>query len=195
MESQRVNIVWLKRDLRFQDHEPLKLAIESELPLILIYIFEPSLINHHDSDLRHWRFVWQSLMDLKSQLSKDQSLTILYGEALDVFEMLSKSYELASIFSHQETGNRMSFDRDLTLKAFFKTKGISWTESQCNGVIRGIQNRIDWDKKWMDFMHRPIIQINPKELKLVTCELSLCEQFDLELIPNEIKNTSNIIQQ
>jgi deoxyribodipyrimidine photo-lyase len=82
-----VNLVWLKRDLRLQDHEPLKFAIDSEFPTILLYIFEPSLINSDDSDVRHWRFVWKSLLDIKSQLTDCQSLTILYGDALDVFEV------------------------------------------------------------------------------------------------------------
>ena len=189
MEPQRVNIVWLKRDLRFQDHEPLKSAIESKIPSILLYVFEPSLMNYHDSDVRHWRFVWQSLMELKSQLSKDQSLTILYGEALVVFELLTNFYEIQSVFSHQETGNRMSFDRDLTLKAFFKTNGISWVESQTNGVLRGIQNRKDWDRKWMEFMHQSIIEINPKELKTVPCDKAISDKFNFESIPDEIKNT------
>ncbi|MBM3186225.1 MAG: deoxyribodipyrimidine photo-lyase [Bacteroidetes bacterium] len=187
MDSQKVNVVWLKRDLRFQDHEPLKSAIESKIPSILLYVFEPSLMNHHDSDVRHWRFVWQSLVDLKSQLSKEQSLTILCGEALEVFESLTNFYEIQSVFSHQETGNRLSFDRDLKLKAFFKSKGISWKESQTNGVLRGIQNRKDWDKKWMEFMHKPIIEINPIELETVTCDNSIYIQFNLESIPDEIK--------
>jgi deoxyribodipyrimidine photo-lyase len=189
VESESVNIVWLKRDLRFQDHQPLKSAIESKIPTILLYIFEPSLMNYHDSDVRHWRFVWQSLMELKSQLSNDQSLTILYGEALKVFESLTNFYKIQSVFSHQETGNRLSFDRDLTLKAFFKTKGISWAESQTNGVLRGIQNRKDWDKKWMEFMHQPIIEMNPKELKTVSCDKAISDKFNVESIPDEIKNT------
>jgi deoxyribodipyrimidine photo-lyase len=187
VESQKVNIVWLKRDLRFQDHEPLKSAIESKFPSILLYVFEPSLMNHHDSDVRHWRFIWQSLMELKSQLSNDQSLTILYGEALVVFESLTNFYKIQSVFSHQETGNRLSFDRDLTLKAFFKTNGISWIESQTNGVLRGIQHRKDWDRKWMEFMHQSIIEINPKELKTVPCDKAISDKFNFESIPDEIK--------
>ena len=190
MLEKRVNVVWFKRDLRFQDHEPLKLAIESDLPLICLYIFEPSLINHHDSDVRHWRFVWQSLMDLKSQFSENQSLTILHGEALDVFELLTNCYKIQSVFSHQETGNGLSYDRDLALKTFFKSKGIVWVESQCNGILRGIKNRKDWDKKWMEFMHRSIIEINPKELKTVKCDNTIFNQFNLDLIPSDIKQSN-----
>ena len=194
VDSQKVNVVWLKRDLRLQDHEPLKSALEAGLPFILLYIFEPSLIRYHDSDIRHWRFVWQSLMELNSQLSEHQSLTIVNGEALEVFEVLHKSYEIQVVFSHQETGNRLSFKRDLTVKSFFKANKIQWVESQSNGVIRGIQNRIDWDKKWMEFMHRPIIDIDVKVLQTVAVEKAILDQFDSNLIADEFKQPNPIFQ-
>jgi deoxyribodipyrimidine photo-lyase len=194
MNLRKINLVWLKRDLRFQDHEPLKQSIERDLPIIFLYIFEPSLMNHHDSDMRHWRFVWQSLKDLKSQLLENQSITILFGEALDVFESLTNFYDIQTVFSHQETGNNLSFNRDLALKSFFKSKGIEWKESQCNGILRGIQNRKDWDKKWMEFMHLQIIEIDPKELKTIACQPSISKKFDLEFIPNEIKQSNSNFQ-
>ena len=39
-----INIVWLKRDIRSQDHLPLQKAEESDLPYLIIYLFEPSII-------------------------------------------------------------------------------------------------------------------------------------------------------
>ena len=57
MSKSPINIVWFKRDLRFTDHEPLFRALEEDIPVLLIYFFEPLLIAFPDSDLRHWRFV------------------------------------------------------------------------------------------------------------------------------------------
>ena len=57
---QKINIVWFKRDLRLTDHKPLKDAEQSGLPVLLLYIFEPILINDADYSERHWRFVTQS---------------------------------------------------------------------------------------------------------------------------------------
>jgi deoxyribodipyrimidine photo-lyase len=48
-----VNIVWFKRDLRFFDNEALFNAHQSGLPLLLVYIFEPSIMNYDDADVRH----------------------------------------------------------------------------------------------------------------------------------------------
>ena len=38
------NIVWLKRDLRTQDHEPFKLASDGVNNIFPIYIFDPEII-------------------------------------------------------------------------------------------------------------------------------------------------------
>lgn len=181
------NIVWLKRDLRLNDHEPLALAIDSGLPIILLYIFEPVLINNDDSDVRHWRFVYQSLMDIRQKLNSEQYLTICYGEAGRIFDHINQNYSIHTVFSHQETGNRVSFERDLKLKSYFKQNDIIWKETQCNGVIRGIKNRNGWDKKWLSFMHSPLIQIDLTKLKTISLDEESFNEFSEQLIPKEFK--------
>jgi deoxyribodipyrimidine photo-lyase len=47
--KKEIVIVWFKRDLRFTDHEALFYAQKQSLPILLIYCFEPSLINFEDS--------------------------------------------------------------------------------------------------------------------------------------------------
>ena len=117
---QNTNIVWLKRDLRLNDHEPLALAINAGLPVILLYIFEPDLIENDDSDVRQWRFVYQSLIEIRQKLNPDQNITICFGDAIKIFNQLNQKFSIQTVFSHQETGNRVSFNRDLKLKNYFK---------------------------------------------------------------------------
>ncbi len=38
MVKKAINIVWLKRDIRTQDHAPLNMAEQDELDYIIIYI-------------------------------------------------------------------------------------------------------------------------------------------------------------
>ncbi len=168
MQKPKSNIVWLKRDLRLRDHAALKAAAESELPFIVIYIFEPSLSNHYDFDNRHWRFVYQSLEDLKRQGLK---VYTFYDEAFSVFHKLSEIIEISSIFSYQETGVELTFKRDKDLKRIFKTDNINWHEYQSNGVIRGLKNRDGWDQKWISFMLSE--QIDSEEYFLKASSLDL----------------------
>ncbi|MGB5226972.1 MAG: deoxyribodipyrimidine photo-lyase, partial [Eudoraea sp.] len=68
MKRDSVNIVWIKRDLRLQDHEPLFMAEQASIPYLIIYMFEPSLIKHPDTSLRHLQFAYHSLMAMNKSL-------------------------------------------------------------------------------------------------------------------------------
>ena len=147
--KQTINIVWFKRDLRFTDHEPLFHAQKSSLPLLLLYVFEPSVINFHDSDERHWRFVYQSILDMNDKLANLNSCVhIFHHEADYVFSELMKNYTISTVFSHQEIGNELTYQRDKYLKKVFKNNSIEWNEYQTNGVIRKLKNRHNWEQLW-----------------------------------------------
>ena len=99
IDKQEIVVVWFKRDLRFTDHEALYHAQKQELPILLLYCFEPSVMEYHDSDVRHWRFVYQSLREMNEKLSElDSQLYLFHSEALSVFEELHKKYKIRTIF-------------------------------------------------------------------------------------------------
>ena len=151
--KEKINIVWFKRDLRFTDHEPLYLAQQQNLPVLLIYFFEPSLMAYEDSDLRHWRFIYESLNEMQGKLKSITSrLYIFHNEVLPVFKELEKHYALQSIFSHQEVGNKLSYDRDIAVKNYCIHTGITWKESQLHGIIRNQKTTERWEQKWHQTM-------------------------------------------
>ena len=85
----KINVVWFKRDLRLRDHAPLAMAIEQDIPVLLLYVFEPSVMNIPEHSSRHWQFVWQSLLDLNQQLATfSAKVCIAYGEFIPVLENL-----------------------------------------------------------------------------------------------------------
>ena len=168
----KINIVWLKRDLRLQDHEPLYKAQQENIPFILLYIYEPSLITDPHYDQRHWRFIQESLEDIQAQLQKNKNnLSITYGESVDVFSKLSKLFDIQYVFSHEETGLDVTFKRDKNVAIYFKSQNISWIECQSNAVIRGLQDRKTWDRTWARFMRDQIIKINMDHLNIISVDL------------------------
>jgi deoxyribodipyrimidine photo-lyase len=149
-----LNIVWFKRDLRLTDHAPLKKAIETGQPLLLVYFFEPSLLEAPQSDVRHWRFVFESIVEINSILEKYQTqLWMIHGEVMPVLKKLIGHFEIKNIYSHQETGLKITYDRDKFVKRFCTEKGINWEEFKSNGVQRGLINRKNWRKDWLEFMN------------------------------------------
>ena len=153
MERQEINLVWFKRDLRFTDHEPLFFAQQSGLPLLLIYIFEPSVMAYHDSDVRHWRFVFESLKEMNEKLkSINANIYIFHNEAKTVFETLINSFTIHTVFSSQEIGNGLTYERDKEIKKLLQNHNVKWKEYQTNGIIRKLKSRKEWQKRWEEKM-------------------------------------------
>ena len=48
-KAPEIQVVWIKRDLRTQDHLPLFLAEQSELPYLIVFIFLMVAHNHLDN--------------------------------------------------------------------------------------------------------------------------------------------------
>ncbi len=157
--NSHVNIVWLKRDLRLSDHEPLAHAIKSGTTL-LYYVFEPLLINDPHYDVRHWRFIWQSIQDINAQLEPfNTHVYVYFGDAIDGLNEINHTYKVARLFSHEEIGLLSTFDRDKSVEKWCKAHNIVWYESASGAVIRGKKNRIEWDKHWRNVMKSPTIQV------------------------------------
>jgi len=169
-----ISVIWFKRDLRLLDHLPLQKAIESGKPLLLLYIFEPSLIQDVHYSPRHWQFVWESLIDLQKRLSQihpNAKLWVVREEALSFFEKHLSSYPIHSLYSYQETGISKTFERDKNLSKYLQLQHIPWHEYQSNGVRRGLMHRGDWMKSWYAFMHEA--QAMPNWSKAIFSDLDL----------------------
>lgn len=150
-----VNVVWLKRDLRLHDHEPLYRALQNKQPVLLLYLFEPVLLNDPHYDLRHFRFIKESLRDIQNELSSYNSeVLIVQSSADDAFQKIHSQLNINTVFSHQETGIQVTFNRDKNLTKVFKNLNISWKEYIDNGVVRGLKNRKNWINSWEAFMNQ-----------------------------------------
>ena len=168
MNKTSVNIVWFKRDLRYTDNEALFHAHYSGLPLLLVYCFEPSVMDYPDSDVRHWRFVYESIQVLQQKLNGiNQKLYFFHNEAKEVFSALIQNFDVKTVFSHQEIGNKITFDRDLNLQYFFQKNNVVWREFQLHGVIRKLKSRQNWDKYWEEVMRALPKAIKESDLNLV----------------------------
>jgi deoxyribodipyrimidine photo-lyase len=177
-----MNILWLKRDLRLHDHEAFCAAIDAGELTLLVYIFEPSVQQYPDWDIRHWRFVWQSLQEMNQKLADfGAKIHIFHEEVQTVFEKITKKHSVKTVFSHEETGTKVTFDRDKAMKRFFKKEGIKWQEFQTNGILRGLKNRVNWDKAFTEKMIAPIQ--NPNLNKLKACNIAFHNTVN-ESFPN-----------
>ncbi len=158
MQKKAINIVWLKRDLRTQDHAPLNAAEQLPLPYMVVYLFEPDIISHPDTSDRHLQFVYHSIQAInKFLLPLNKTIQIFYGGADEVFWFLLQTFDVKNVFSHQESGIQLTYARDKRLQLLFKQQGVAWMEFQRDGIIRGARNRDGWDKAWYATVANPTI--------------------------------------
>ena len=154
-----LNIVWLKRDLRTQDHAPFWHAEKAREDYFPIYIFEPSALRYPDSSLRHQQFIYHSIVDMNSRLQAFQrNVIVFYAEAMHVFTFLCKEFNISMVFSYQESGINNTWHRDKQVLKLFQEEGIQWIEFQRDGIVRGISNRDLWDKQWYAHVDGKIIE-------------------------------------
>lgn len=158
MDKQKINIVWLKRDLRLRDHLPFSKAEASTIPYIAIYTMEPSMVSYKDTSLRHLQFIFHSIKEMNLEAEKfKQKIHLCYEETFSVLEALSKEFTIINLFSYQESGVKLTWNRDKIISAFCNRKNIKWKEFQRDGIIRGIKNRTGWDESWREFINTPIL--------------------------------------
>ncbi len=196
MTKQPINIVWYKRDLRFTDHEPLCAAQQTNLSVLLIYLFEPSVMAYDDSDTRHWRFVYESLQDMQTKLvDKNTQVHIFYNEVENVFASLIQHFEINTIFSHRETGNKITYDRDIVMQTFCTQHQIIWKEFQLNGVVRKLKSRSKWQEKWQAHMTTTVKLVDEDFPNFVNVDNVLYENLKGKPLPIEITTRNKNFQE
>ncbi|MEM6821042.1 MAG: FAD-binding domain-containing protein [Verrucomicrobiota bacterium] len=182
-----VELVWFKKDLRVVDHPALskasEVALERGNTLCCVYLYEDSIINAEDFSRRHLLFINDCLRELGSELNrKGQRLLLLRDEAVAAFSKLHVEYQISTIWSHEETGNDLSYKRDKDVAQWCKQSGVDWIELPQNGVIRRLTNRDGWSRQWVKRMKQEIPRVPeslPKSPDSQSCEILGPEIFGL----------------
>jgi deoxyribodipyrimidine photo-lyase len=195
LDKKVINIVWFKRDFRIIDNEALFNAYQSEIPLLLICFFEPTIMNYADSDARHWRFIYQSIEDLNKKLEPSNSkIYFFHKEVIAVLSELIKTYTIKTVFSHQEIGNKITYNRDIEMKDFFQKNAIVWKEFQMHGVIRKLKSRQDWDKRWENVMRDTPKILNESDIITIQLDPEFYDSIKGNSLPAEISTPNKNFQ-
>ena len=161
-----MQLVWFKRDLRITDHRPLyEAALRG--PVLPLFIVEEELLKAPDSSTLHWDFQRAALHDLAGHLQGLGSpLVVRYGEAVAVLEAIRQQHGIANMWAHEETGNGVSYARDRRVRRWAKDSGVPFVEYPQNGVIRRLESRDGWAKRWEQRMAQAI---TPAPSHLIAC--------------------------
>lgn len=150
-------LVWLKRDLRIEDHPAFALAA-ARGAVLPVWIVEPDFWALPDSSARHYAFVSEAVADLRDRLAAlGMPLVVRMGDAVTVLDRLCRAHGIAEIISHEETGNLWTYARDRRVAAWARGAGIRWTELPQCAVQRRLTSRDGWQTRRDAFMAADLV--------------------------------------
>jgi deoxyribodipyrimidine photo-lyase len=157
-DTTRAQVLWFKRDLRVADHAPLAQAAAAG-PLLPLVIVEAAYWREPDVSARQWSFLRASIEDLRRQLARlGLTLQVAQGDAIAILSRCFAALGAFSLWSHEETGNLWTWERDRRVAVWCRARGIDWQQRPQFAVWRGARlNRDRWAADWDRFMRRPLL--------------------------------------
>lgn len=99
-----LNIFWFRRDLRLDDNIGLFKALESEHPVLPIFIFDSEILNNLPKDDARVTFIFETLQKIRKTLQEHHksSLAIYHGKPIDIYKQLLEDYDIAAVFTNHD---------------------------------------------------------------------------------------------
>lgn len=163
-----LQIIWFKRDVRVHDHEPLVRAAERG-PVLGLYVYEPSLLGSAEYDAMHFHFVHDGLVELRERLrGLGSELLLRVGEVPQVLSELWAECRFDTFWAHEETGNWLTYQRDLAVQRWAQERGVPFVEIPHHGVVRRLKSRDGWAAMWERRMALDVLYA-PERLRRPAC--------------------------
>ena len=99
-----VNIFWCRRDLRLNDNAALYHALQSEWPVVTVFIFDTGILNRlEDKGDRRMHFIHQTILSLQHLLNVlGSGLTVFHCTPLEAFRQLQQQYSIDTVFINHD---------------------------------------------------------------------------------------------
>ena len=158
-------LVWLKRDLRLDDHAPLHAAACAGSALV-VWIVEPEWLASPECDPAHVAWGLACVAELRAC---GLPVLVREGPAVAVLEALRAQHGFTQLLSHEETGSGWSYARDIAVARWCRDKGVQWTETPQTGVVRRLRSRQGWAGRWQARMAAtPVPAVDPSAWPTLT---------------------------
>jgi deoxyribodipyrimidine photo-lyase len=146
-------LVWFKRDLRLRDHAPLMEAARFERSLA-VAVVEPAWLISEECDAQHVAFWLDAVTALQRDLaSLGLPLLVRVGAMTEVLQQLHQDCGFTHLLSHEETGPGWSYERDIAVAGWCRSRGVQWIETPQTGVVRRLATRSGWAARWAQRMN------------------------------------------
>ena len=180
----KLNLFWFRRDLRLIDNHGLYEALQSELPVLPIFIFDTNILEKlENKEDKRVDFIFQALEKLNEYLEKQgKSIQIFYGKPLEIYENLSQQYEIGNVFCNEDY-EPYAIKRDQEIKDFLASKNINFYQLK-DQVIFQKDEIVKADGKpytvYTPYSRQWLLKFNDQNLEFFASEKKLENLLNIE---------------
>lgn len=120
MSKQEVSFFWFRRDLRLEDNVGLFQALQSNYPVIPLFIFDDAILDSLPKNDARVGFIHESLSKINTQLYEiGSSLLVKKGKTQDVWQSLISEFDVKEVFFNKDY-EPYAIQRDLAVGELLK---------------------------------------------------------------------------
>lgn len=124
MTKQKVSFFWFRRDLRLEDNTGLYHALQSDFPVIPLFIFDEDILEHLPKNDARLSFIYDSLQKINQQLQAiDTSVLIRKGKTTAVWNALLSEFDIQQVFFNKDY-EPFAIKRDLAIGQLLQPNNI-----------------------------------------------------------------------
>ncbi|MDD5152171.1 MAG: deoxyribodipyrimidine photo-lyase, partial [Flavobacterium sp.] len=103
MTAKGITLFWFRRDLRLEDNVGLFYALKSKYPVILLFIFDESILDNLPKNDARVGFIYDSLSKINQKLQEvGCSLLIKKGKTREVWQEILKEFDVKEVFFNKD---------------------------------------------------------------------------------------------
>ncbi|MCM4164969.1 MULTISPECIES: deoxyribodipyrimidine photo-lyase [unclassified Arenibacter] len=170
-----IAIFWFRRDLRIEDNTALTAALDKDIPVLPLFIFDRHILNELAEDDARVNFIHRSIQRIKEGLKDHGSdIICLYGEPVTIWKALILKYNIAAVFTNRDY-EPYAIGRDKEIAEILTNKNIPFLSFKDQVIFE--ENEIvksdgepytvftPYKNQWLS-KFQEINAIQPKKLKL-----------------------------
>lgn len=122
----KVNVFWFRRDLRLVDNHGLYQALNADLPVLPIFIFDKSILDDLPKNDARVTFIYDSLKEINDELRRiGSSLFIVNNDPLAAWNMLLSEFEINTVYANHDY-EPYAIKRDDDVRKLLKSNSIEF---------------------------------------------------------------------
>lgn len=121
---QEITVYWFRRDLRIDDNHALFMALNDNIPVLPLFIFDINITSALPPNDARLFFIYNSLQKLQEYfLKKGSSLLIKKGAPETIWKELVEQYSIKKVYVNTDY-EPYAIKRDRKIETFLKSKSI-----------------------------------------------------------------------